>query len=98
MRILVTGAYGFIGANIVAALVAANHEVIGAVRDVRIDSRFPGLTAIACDMALDVTTQDWLPRLGGVDALSTLLAFCASMLRTRSTRCTNRRRLPITGT
>ena len=29
MKILVTGAYGFIGSHIVAGLVAAGHQVIG---------------------------------------------------------------------
>ncbi|MGP1665783.1 MAG: NAD-dependent epimerase/dehydratase family protein, partial [Rhodanobacter sp.] len=69
MRILVTGAYGFIGAHIVAALTAAEHEVVCAVRGARVDSRFPGLQAIACDMARDVREDDWLPRLGGIDAV-----------------------------
>jgi uncharacterized protein YbjT (DUF2867 family) len=40
MRVLVTGAYGFIGAHIVAALTAAGHEVVCAVRGARIDARF----------------------------------------------------------
>lgn len=69
MRVLVTGAYGFIGAHIVAALTAAEHEVICAVRGARVDSRFPGLKAIACDMARDVDQEVWLPRLAGIDAV-----------------------------
>lgn len=69
MRVLVTGAYGFIGAHVVAALIAAGHEAVCAVRGARIDSRFPGITAIACDMACDVHPEDWLPRLAGVDAV-----------------------------
>jgi uncharacterized protein YbjT (DUF2867 family) len=79
MRVLVTGAYGFIGAHIVAALVAADHEVVCAVRGARVDSRFPGLDATACDMALDVHTENWLPRLGGIDAVVN----CAGILRER---------------
>lgn len=69
MRILVTGAYGFIGAHIVAALSGAGHEVVCAVRGARIDSRFPGLKAIACDMARDVREEDWLARLVDIDAV-----------------------------
>jgi uncharacterized protein YbjT (DUF2867 family) len=69
MRVLVTGAYGFIGAHIVAGLGAAGHEVVCAVRGGRVDSRFPGLSAIACDMADDVHVEDWLPRLKGIDAV-----------------------------
>lgn len=69
MRVLVTGGYGFIGANIVAALVASGHEVVCAVRRARMDSRFPGLQAIACDMNTDVHIDDWLSRLDGIDAV-----------------------------
>lgn len=57
MRVLVTGAYGFIGSHIVAALVAADHDVVCAVRGARLDSRFPGLRAVACDMSRDVTPR-----------------------------------------
>jgi uncharacterized protein YbjT (DUF2867 family) len=77
MRVLVVGAYGFIGAHIAAALTAANHEVVCAVRGARIDSRFPGLTAIACDMARDTAISDWLPRLENIDAVVN----CAGILR-----------------
>ncbi|MBE1160161.1 SDR family oxidoreductase [Dyella acidiphila] len=69
MRVLVTGAYGFIGAHITAALVEAGHEVVCAVRSKRIDTRFPGLPAIACDMARDTAIEHWLPRLDGIDAV-----------------------------
>ncbi|MGB8715844.1 MAG: DoxX-like family protein [Rhodanobacteraceae bacterium] len=69
MRVLVTGAYGFIGAHIVAALTAARHEVVCAVRGARKDSRFPGLKSIACDMSRDVREDVWLPRLAGIEAV-----------------------------
>lgn len=80
MRVLVTGAYGFIGAHITAALTKAGHEVICAVRDARIDARFHGVKAVACDMAKDVAVDDWLPRLAGVDAVVN----CAGILRETS--------------
>ncbi|MBQ4855933.1 NAD(P)H-binding protein [Rhodanobacter sp. B2A1Ga4] len=79
MRVLVTGAYGFIGAHIVAALVAAGHDVVCAVRGARIDTRFPGLAAVACDMARDLRSDDWLPRLAGIEAVVN----CAGILRER---------------
>ncbi|WP_108472027.1 SDR family oxidoreductase [Rhodanobacter thiooxydans] len=79
MRVLVTGAYGFIGAHIVAALVAAGHDVVCAVRGARVDTRFPGLAAIACDMARDLRSDDWLPRLAGIEAVVN----CAGILRER---------------
>ncbi|WP_130619087.1 SDR family oxidoreductase [Dyella amyloliquefaciens] len=77
MRVLVTGAYGFIGSHIVAALSAAGHEVVCAVRSGRLDTRFPGVRAISCDMARDVTPDVWLPRLNRIDAVVN----CAGILR-----------------
>ncbi|PXV53274.1 Uncharacterized conserved protein YbjT, contains NAD(P)-binding and DUF2867 domains [Dyella jiangningensis] len=77
MRVLVTGAYGFIGSHIVAALSAAGHEVVCAVRGARVDSRFPGLRAVACDMSRDVAPETWLPRLEGID----VVVNCAGILR-----------------
>jgi uncharacterized protein YbjT (DUF2867 family) len=79
MRVLVTGAYGFIGAHIVAALTAGGHDVVCAVRGGRVDTRFPGISAIACDMADDVGEEDWLPRLVGIDTVVN----CAGILRER---------------
>lgn len=81
MRVLVTGAYGFVGAHVVAALTAAQHEVVCAVRGARVDSRFPGLKAIACDMARDMREETWLPRLAGIDAVVNV----AGILRERRT-------------
>ncbi|WP_445145127.1 NAD(P)H-binding protein [Dyella sp. Tek66A03] len=80
MRVLVTGAYGFIGSHIVAALVTAGHDVTCAVRGARLDTRFPGLKAVACDMARDTTPAAWLPRLEDVDAVVN----CAGILRERA--------------
>lgn len=80
MRVLVTGAYGFIGAHITAALIGAGHDVVCAVREARIDTRFPGVKTVACDMATDTSVSDWLPRLAGVDAVVN----CAGILRETS--------------
>jgi uncharacterized protein YbjT (DUF2867 family) len=77
MRILITGAYGFIGAHIVAALIASDHEVICAVREARTDTRFPGIKTVACDMARDIHIESWLSRLDGVNAVVN----CAGILR-----------------
>lgn len=57
MRVLLTGASGFIGRNLNAALVAAEHEVIAASRSTGIDFRRM------------LTTDDWLPHLSGIDAV-----------------------------
>ena len=70
MRILVTGAAGFIGRHIVAALRAAGHRVVCATRDTERTRRlFPDQESIACDFNRDVTIDAWLPRLAGIDAV-----------------------------
>lgn len=81
MRVLVTGARGFLGAQIVAALSAAGHEVVCAVRAGRgdADSAVRGHAVIACDMARDRHEEDWLPRLERIDAVVN----CAGILRER---------------
>lgn len=57
MRILLTGASGFIGRNLNPALAAAGHEVIAASRSSGIDFRQM------------LTADDWLPHLVGTDAV-----------------------------
>jgi uncharacterized protein YbjT (DUF2867 family) len=57
MNILLTGASGFIGRNLAAALVAAGHQVRSASRRNGVD--FAHMTSPA----------DWLPHLEGVDAV-----------------------------
>lgn len=69
MRILITGAYGFIGSHIASGLHAAGHEVIAAVRHPDTHGRFAHWPGIACDFARDTHAEDWLPRLQGVDAV-----------------------------
>lgn len=64
------GAGGFIGRHIVAELLKGGHQPVGAVRRVADFKRtFPGVAAIACDLARDVTAPDWLPRLANIDAV-----------------------------
>jgi len=67
MRVLVTGAFGFIGSHVVSALHAAGHEVLCAARQP--DHRFAHLSFLACDLARDTRVDDWLPRLANVDAV-----------------------------
>jgi len=80
MRILVTGAAGFIGRHIVAALRAAGHRVVCAGRDVERTRRmFPDQESITCDFNRDVTAEVWLPRLVGIDAVVN----CVGILQSR---------------
>jgi len=68
MRILVTGASGFIGSHIVQALNNAGHTVTVCVRDSKTaQQRWPELHIVQADFAKDHDESDWLPRLTGID-------------------------------
>lgn len=77
MKILVTGAYGFIGTHVVAALLRAGHEPVAAVRASRVGTALPGVAAVDCDFARDTDAAIWLPKLAGIDAVVN----CAGILR-----------------
>lgn len=80
MRVLVTGARGFIGSHIVAALSAAGFSPVAAVRHRRGGPAAAGVERIGCDFAADTDPAVWLPRLRGIDAVVN----CAGILRERS--------------
>ena len=78
MRILVTGAYGFIGSAVTARLVAAQHEVVGLGRNsARVAARLPAVRWISLDIAKAKRTEDWLPHIAGMDAVVS----CAGVLQ-----------------
>lgn len=78
MRILVTGAYGFIGSAVTARLVAGQHEVIGLGRDVtRAAEQLPAVRWISLDIAKAKRAEDWLSHIDGVDAVVN----CAGVLQ-----------------
>ncbi|HSV17228.1 MAG TPA: SDR family oxidoreductase [Casimicrobiaceae bacterium] len=70
MHILVTGANGFIGRALTAALRARGHSVCAGVRRAprSLDAR-GGLRYVPVDFLTDVESADWLPRLHGIDAV-----------------------------
>jgi uncharacterized protein YbjT (DUF2867 family) len=69
VRVLVTGAYGFIGSQIVTALATAGHEVTCAVRRPDRKGRFGHLPTVECDFTRDLQPETWLPHLAGTDAV-----------------------------
>ncbi len=70
MRILVTGAYGFIGSHIVTGLRSAGHEVVGCGRDTALGPRLhPDIEWLACDFNRDTSADVWRPRVTGIDAV-----------------------------
>ena len=72
MRILLTGASGFIGQHLLHALLAEGHDVVCAVRHPERRGTLPDhprLTTIQADFANDTDKSTWLARLSGVEAV-----------------------------
>lgn len=87
MRILVIGAYGFIGSAVVARLSADGHEVVGAGRRVRRSSRTrPDLRWIKINLARARTPEKWSSALSGVHAVVN----CAGVLQDTLTDSTQK--------
>ncbi len=80
MRVLLTGANGFIGSHLTANLRSGGHQVVAAVRDpAKFRRRFPGCPAFAIDLNRATAESDWLPHLSNIDAVIN----CAGILQTR---------------
>ena len=80
MRILVTGATGFIGRNVATSLIAAGHDVLIGARNASLAFRlFPNREIIACDFAKDFSADAWRPRLADVN----VLVNCVGVLQPR---------------
>jgi len=68
MRILLTGASGFIGQHLLQALLLEGHHVVCAVRTPK-ESSDPRLRYVHADFANDTDKSIWLARLSSVDAV-----------------------------
>ena len=70
MRILLTGASGFIGRHLLQSLLAEGHHVVCAVRTATSPNPLePRLSYIHADFAQDTEKDAWLARLNGIDAV-----------------------------
>lgn len=70
MRILVTGATGFIGFNVAKALKNAGHDIVAAARSAEEwKKKSSAFEWISCDFQRDINSSDWLPRLSGIDVV-----------------------------
>jgi uncharacterized protein YbjT (DUF2867 family) len=68
MRILLTGASGFVGQHLLQALLTEGHHVVCAVRHPE-TSDDPRLSYIHADFTNDNNKSTWLSRLSGIDAV-----------------------------
>lgn len=79
MRVLITGAGGFIGRQVAGKLYQAGHEVVRGVRP-GTDRAIPRRAdELPCDFARDCAPDDWHGRLVGIDAVVN----CVGILRER---------------
>jgi uncharacterized protein YbjT (DUF2867 family) len=70
VRILLTGANGFLGNHLLAGLMRRGHTVVAAARrPERVARRWPGIEAMAVDFNRDTAPEVWRARLTGVDAV-----------------------------
>ncbi len=70
MRVLLIGAYGFIGQAIARELLRAGHRVTGLGRSVRVGQRvLPQISWVARDLAEMDRPELWAPLLGNVDVV-----------------------------
>ncbi|MEY4710869.1 MAG: hypothetical protein RIS88_319 [Pseudomonadota bacterium] len=70
MRVLITGATGFIGGAVARALLTQGHELVCAVRDPsRLDLGEGAWRAVPIDLSRVPDANAWQPHLAGVDAV-----------------------------
>lgn len=70
MRILITGANGFIGQHLLSALKEQGHQIVACVRDtLTYQSNHPSIQTITCDYNKDTHIEEWLPRLKNIDVV-----------------------------
>ena len=69
MRILVTGATGFIGAALITGLLRNGHQVLACVHRISAKRLPSNVEVMAVDFMRDTDERTWLPRLAGIDAV-----------------------------
>ena len=65
MHILITGANGFIGQNLVSTLMEQGHQITACVRNT--NTYISNIETIECNYNKDIHIKDWIPRLKNID-------------------------------
>lgn len=69
MLILITGASGLLGKNLLRALRCRGHEIVAGVRDSAAITDVAAIRSLTIDFSRDLSSARWLPRLRGVDVV-----------------------------
>ncbi|HUH59426.1 MAG TPA: NAD(P)H-binding protein [Candidimonas sp.] len=69
MKVLLTGASGFIGSHLLSALLRAGHQVIGIVRHPPAAPQYADISYMSLDFSHALQADDWLDAVAGVDAI-----------------------------
>lgn len=69
MRVLLTGATGFIGGHLLQALIERGHDVVCAIRNPPDRIAAEHVSYVQADFVRDVQPADWVPRLHDIDVV-----------------------------
>lgn len=76
MKILITGATGFIGFHLARTLYKQGHEIVAAARSPHLwQSKYPVFQWISCDFRQDIKAEHWAPRLENIDLVINAVGF-----------------------